>query len=97
MVEFLIKNGIDIHADDDALIKAVQNVWVDIVKLLLKNGANPHAQDDAAIKEAELKGSYMIDLLLSQKRIAPPPFGTISKGSSPPQKSIKVKRIIKQL
>ena len=50
IVKFLVRNGADIHADDDYALKcsALDNHFK-IAKFLVKNGANIHAQNDYAL------------------------------------------------
>ena len=53
MVEFLIKNGVDIHTDNDyPLIFSVKINEFDFFKYLVKNGADIHARDDYALRKA---------------------------------------------
>ena len=56
-VQELIKNGVDIHAQNDqALINASFNGHLPVVEYLLAHGANIHAQDDEALIIASQNG-----------------------------------------
>ena len=48
-LKYLIENGADIHADNDAIFRYnAENGNLDIVKYLVENGANVHAENNAA-------------------------------------------------
>ena len=52
-----LKNGANIHANDDyALRWASQNGHIDVVKYLVDNGANIHPRDDYALRWASHNG-----------------------------------------
>jgi len=56
-VEFLVKNGANVHAwDDSALCWASRNGHLNIVRFLIEKGADVHAQDDEALRWASLYG-----------------------------------------
>jgi len=65
IVELLLKNGADVHYnDDEALQMACSHQHFEIVKLLLENGANPRARGGAAIRRAlRNKNQKIVDLL----------------------------------
>ena len=55
--KYLIKNGADIHTDNDyALRWSVVHGHLDIVKYLLENGANIHADNDYALRWSARNG-----------------------------------------
>jgi ankyrin repeat protein len=57
VVQFLIRNGADIHADNDLAIRhAARNEHLDVVRYLIENGANIHAHDDWALRYAAMDG-----------------------------------------
>ena len=50
-VKHLVKNGADIHTQDDyVLIWSAIYGHLDVVKYLVENGANIHTQDDYALR-----------------------------------------------
>ena len=64
-VKFLIKNGVDIHANEDyALRLASQWGHIEVVKLLINHGADIHAQDSRALTCALIYGHLEIIQLL---------------------------------
>ena len=69
IVEFLLKNGADVHNEDDySLTIASQNGYFDVVELLLENGANVHADNDYSIRRASANGfPKIVKILLENK------------------------------
>ena len=66
--EWLIKCGVDIHAnDDDALCMAAGNGHLEVIKYLLKQGANIHAYDDNALRQASGNGHLEVVKYLIEK------------------------------
>lgn len=57
---------VDVHAnDEDALVIAVRNKYIDMVKLLIDSGANIHARNDRPLRIACLQHNIeMVKLLL---------------------------------
>jgi ankyrin repeat protein len=50
IIKKLIKEGADIHIDDDYVLRlAAESGHLDVVKYLIKNGADIHARDDYAL------------------------------------------------
>ena len=69
VVEILLKNHADIHANNDWPLRfasASADNHLDVVKLLLKYGANVHAQDDYALRYASINCHYDIVKLLKK-------------------------------
>ena len=65
--EWIIQEGIDIHADDEyALRWASENGHLEVVKLLLENGANVHAYNDYALRLASEYGHLDVVKYLNQ-------------------------------
>lgn len=65
LIEKLIKEGANIHVNDDlALQWASGNGHLEIVRLLIENGANIHAKNDYALRWASEKGHLEIVQLL---------------------------------
>ena len=61
VVEFLLFQGADIHAQDDqAFIYAAYNGSVPVVEFLLNQGANIHAQNDQALIQAANMGVFRL-------------------------------------
>ena len=57
LIERLIQEGADVHADDDwALMWASEKGHVEVVKVLLENGADVHADNDYALRGASGNG-----------------------------------------
>ena len=57
VIKRLIKEGADIHADNDAALKhAACNGQTETVKMLLNHGADIHADDNSALKHAACNG-----------------------------------------
>ena len=67
-VQELIRNGADVHAQDEqALIEASRYGHLPVVEYLLAHGANIHAQDDQALIDASRNGHLpVIEYLLAQ-------------------------------
>jgi ankyrin repeat protein len=64
-VEFLIKNGVDIHINNDIAIRtACEKGFFEITKFLLENGANIHANDEYCIRYAAQNNHIEIVKLL---------------------------------
>lgn len=64
-IKWMIKNGADIHADDDwALISSAWGGNIEAVKLLLDNGANIHARKDEALRKAAFEDHFEVVKLL---------------------------------
>jgi ankyrin repeat protein len=64
-VKRLLKNGADVHDDNDnALRWASCNGHLEVVKLLLANGADVHANNDESLKLASRSGYLKIVKLL---------------------------------
>jgi ankyrin repeat protein len=54
IVRFLVKNGTDIHCNDDSALRwAAFCGHLDIVKFLFEQGADIHAEDDLALRYAK--------------------------------------------
>jgi len=67
VVSFLLRNGADIHADQDAALRmAVSYGHAKIVSALLAAGANIHAAEDYVIQwAASQKNTEMVDILIA--------------------------------
>jgi ankyrin repeat protein len=66
-VKKLLKEGADIHDDNDnALRWACNNGHLEVVKLLLENGADVHADNDDSLRLASKRGYLKIVKLLIQ-------------------------------
>ncbi|HRS19950.1 MAG TPA: ankyrin repeat domain-containing protein, partial [Bacteroidales bacterium] len=64
-IEMLIKEGANIHIDDDFVLRwAAENGHHNIIKLLIKNGVDIHIYNDAALRWAAYNGHYDIVRLL---------------------------------
>jgi len=64
-IEMLIKEGADIHADNDTVLYwAAKNGHYNVVKLLLENGTDIHANRDYALRLAANNGYYDVVKLL---------------------------------
>jgi len=67
-VEYLLDNGVDVHLNDDYLLRfACNNGELEIVKLLLKYGADIHVQHDKPLRWASEKGHYEVVKYLIEK------------------------------
>jgi ankyrin repeat protein len=61
IVELLLANGANVHAEDDfALRWASDGGRVEVVKVLLAHGANVHAKDDIALLWASKNGHFAV-------------------------------------
>jgi len=68
-IEDLIKEGADIHADNDSSLRyASENGHVEVVKILLDNGADVHACNDSSLRWASENGHVeVVELLEAAK------------------------------
>jgi len=67
-VKYLVKNGYDIHAQNDkALITACYYNYLDIVKYLVENGADIHAKNDVPLRRAINYGHLNVVKYLVEK------------------------------
>ena len=57
MVEFLLSQGANIHAQDDKLYESIYNGSVPVVEFLVSRGANIHAQNDLTLSIVTSKGN----------------------------------------
>jgi hypothetical protein len=65
VIKRLIKEGVNVHADDDyALRWASENRHLEVVKLLVEHGANIHANKDYALRWASHNGHLEVVKLL---------------------------------
>ncbi len=61
IVNFLLKKGANIHANNDlAIIKASEYGHLNIVEFLVENGANIHANNDSVLMTAAYRGHLNI-------------------------------------
>lgn len=66
VIERLIKEGADIHADNDYVFRcAADKGYLDVVKVLLKHGADVHLRNDYALRWAAEEGYLeIVEVLL---------------------------------
>ena len=65
-----LKNGADIHVDDDCALRLASYYGhLEVVKYLVEQGADIHAEDDYALREASTYGHLdVVDYLKQQIR-----------------------------
>jgi len=75
LVKNLIKQGADVHVEDDLpLITSVEEGYLDVAKYLVSQGADVHIEEDWLLSYADSFGhdhivNYLESLILKEKRL----------------------------